>query len=397
MDLKDLLVCKIPLIAIHTNDELNIRKILEYTLSSKNKKAKFIKVPNTTALLKITTMIDTYGFMLEPDAINYNELHRLLEKQDKVLILVNPEHTHDAIYDAGYITTPISLIEARLKNLLEDTSVIKYFLPILKDLTLKQIDDIIKLSSYIYGDISEQSLYAVKRKYNTVTTGVQSVDTKLKFYYKIPKVEQWLQSQGRLIHHHIPKELKPRGLLFHGGAGVGKTYSAKRIADKLEIPLYRLDLGALMGKYVGQSEQNLEKALATIESASPCVMLIDEIEKIFQSTGDSGVSDRLLSQLLWWLQEHQSNVITIMTTNNRSALPKELYRAGRVDSSVLFTTLNKEESLDFCERLCEVYKEFITTSEAVQGIKSLILDMIDDSRTYANITELVISEVRKTL
>lgn len=81
----------------------------------------------------------------------------------------------------------------------------------------------------------------------------------------------------------------------------GKTLASKFIASEFGVPLYRLDLGAMMGKYVGESEASLNAALTQIDQVEPCVVILDEVEKIFQSQGDSGVTSRLLSQLLWWL------------------------------------------------------------------------------------------------
>jgi hypothetical protein len=66
------------------------------------------------------------------------------------------------------------------------------------------------------------------------------------------------------------------------------------------------------------------------------VIIFDEVEKVFQSTSDSGVTSRLLSQLLWWLQEHKSKVFTVMTTNKKSSIPVELYREGRIDKTMAF-------------------------------------------------------------
>ena len=47
----------------------------------------------------------------------------------------------------------------------------------------------------------------------------------------------------------------------------------------------------------------------------------------------------MMSQLLWWLAEHRSRVLAIMTTNNAKALPKELYREGRMDKVMVFEGL----------------------------------------------------------
>lgn len=72
---------------------------------------------------------------------------------------------------------------------------------------------------------------------------------------------------------------------------------------------------------------------------APCVVLIDEVEKVFQSGEDGGVTSRILSQLLWWLAEHRTRVLTVMTTNDYAAIPPELYRPGRLDKVMFLPKL----------------------------------------------------------
>lgn len=77
-----------------------------------------------------------------------------------------------------------------------------------------------------------------------------------------------------------------------------------------------------------------------------CTLLIDEVEKLFVSEGDNGVLQRLLSQLLWWLSEHKSQVLTVMTTNDYSKLPPELFREGRVDLSMEIPDLTPTQATE---------------------------------------------------
>ncbi len=89
------------------------------------------------------------------------------------------------------------------------------------------------------------------------------------------------------------------------------------------------------------------------EQSSPCILLIDEVEKLFHTHGDdSGVTSRLLGSILWWLQEHESKVFTIMTTNKESAIPPELYRQGRIDQEVNFGKLSGGVSKTFADTYC---------------------------------------------
>ena len=127
----------------------------------------------------------------------------------------------------------------------------------------------------------------------------------------------------------------PAGVMIVGMPGCGKSLSAKCVAQKLDVPLLRLDVGRLMGRYVGESEGNLARAIRMAESASPCVLWIDEIEKAFAGIGDSGgggeVTTRMFGAFLTWMQEKKTCVYVVATANRISKLPPEFKRRGRFD------------------------------------------------------------------
>lgn len=64
----------------------------------------------------------------------------------------------------------------------------------------------------------------------------------------------------------------PKGIMIIGMPGCGKSLTAKATASLFEIPLVRLDVGRLLGKYVGESEENMRNALKLSEAISPCVL-----------------------------------------------------------------------------------------------------------------------------
>jgi SpoVK/Ycf46/Vps4 family AAA+-type ATPase len=117
--------------------------------------------------------------------------------------------------------------------------------------------------------------------------------------------------------------------------GCGKSLNAKAAAKLFEVPLLRLDLGRLMGKYVGESESNMRNAIALAEAISPCVLWIDEIEKAFAGIGGEGggaeVTTRLFGNFLTWMQEKESPTFVVATANDITKLPPELLRKGRFD------------------------------------------------------------------
>jgi len=126
----------------------------------------------------------------------------------------------------------------------------------------------------------------------------------------------------------------PKGVLIAGMPGCGKSLTAKAAAGLFQLPLLRLDIGSLLGKYVGESEHNMRRALTMAESVSPCILWIDELEKSFvgmNSGSGSEVSSRLFGYFLTWMQEKTGSVFVIATANNITALPPELLRKGRFD------------------------------------------------------------------
>lgn len=129
---------------------------------------------------------------------------------------------------------------------------------------------------------------------------------------------------------------EPKGLLLLGVPGCGKSLTAKTIASFWNMPLLRLDIGKVYQGLVGSSEDNIRKAIATAEAVAPCVLWIDEIEKGLngvQSSGstDGGVTSRIFSTILTWMQEKTSPVFVVATANNINLLPPELLRKGRFD------------------------------------------------------------------
>jgi SpoVK/Ycf46/Vps4 family AAA+-type ATPase len=134
-------------------------------------------------------------------------------------------------------------------------------------------------------------------------------------------------------------------MLLVGVQGCGKSLAARATAALWGLPLLRLDAGRLYDKYIGESEKNLRKVLATAESMAPVVLWIDEIEKAMAgatgSDGDGGLSRRILGSFLTWLQDKAAPVFLVATANDITALPPELLRKGRFDE-IFFVDLPDE-------------------------------------------------------
>jgi cytidylate kinase len=140
----------------------------------------------------------------------------------------------------------------------------------------------------------------------------------------------------------------PRGVLLAGVPGCGKSAVARAVAAEWSVPLVLLDPGRIYRRYVGESEQRLDDALATTEAMAPVVLWIDEIEKAFAAGDDDGVSGRILATFLRWLQDRPAGIFVVATANDVTRLPPELTRKGRFDE-LFFVDLPSRE--DRCEIL----------------------------------------------
>jgi SpoVK/Ycf46/Vps4 family AAA+-type ATPase len=141
---------------------------------------------------------------------------------------------------------------------------------------------------------------------------------------------------------------EPKGMLLLGVQGCGKSLTAKAIAGLWRLPLLRLDVGKIFGGIVGQSEENIRKAISTAESVAPCILWTDELEKGFSGTQSSGISDggttaRVFGTFLSWMQDKKKPVFVVATSNDVTALPPELLRKGRFDEIFFVDLPNAEE------------------------------------------------------
>ena len=129
----------------------------------------------------------------------------------------------------------------------------------------------------------------------------------------------------------------PHGVIILGVQGCGKSLCARAVAGEWNLPLVKFDTAAVYDKYIGETEKRIRKVFQVAEGLAPCVLWIDELEKVFAGSGpdsasaDAGVSSRLLASFLSWMQDRKSPVFVAATCNNVTVLPPELIRKGRFD------------------------------------------------------------------
>lgn len=155
-------------------------------------------------------------------------------------------------------------------------------------------------------------------------------------------IKQTLQEsvEGALLYPELYQQTgakAPRGILLWGPPGTGKTLLAKAVASQARANFIAVNGPELMSRWVGAAEQAVRELFAKARQAAPCVVFIDEIDTLApargSSQGDSGVSDRVVGQLLTELDGLQgcTNVLLVGATNRPDALDPALLRAGRLD------------------------------------------------------------------
>lgn len=225
----------------------------------------------------------------------------------------------------------------------------------LKGLSLFQVKRILDLA-YVDGGVvtrDDRGLILQEKKQIVQKSGLlEYVESfsQLSEVGGLENLKEWLDRKG-CVMERLDEALKagvdiPKGILIVGFPGCGKSLVAKTTATRFRVPLLRLDVGKILGKYVGESEQRMRAALSQAEAVSPCVLWVDEVEKAFAGAGSASgheVTTRLIGQFLTWMQEKETTVFVVATANDLERLPTEFLRKGRFDEIFSVGLPNKQE------------------------------------------------------
>lgn len=392
--LETALRAKLPLISVRTDDVLNAERILSHLVRKDFKYLDMEKYPRGPQ----RAMGDWLWSDRWPDEIEVKKWYEELAANGQTLVLVNADACEEA-FDAGVMPVPRELAADELEAYAADVGPV---LDALGGLTLKDLKEVAVLAMSEYGELTPASVTDLRRRLPMTARGLYQVDCRVPFYLPDSKLDDWLEVDGEIWRRNMSRRLRPKGLLFKGEPGTGKTMAAKYLARKLGVPLYRLDLGAIFHRYVGDSEENMRRALAEADRAEPCVLLIDEVEKALKVDDDSAVASRILGSLLWWMQERESRVLVLMTTNDPKALPRELIREERLDGEIVFSYIKQlSHAQDFAGNLLHSMEDEIDLgplNRVLGEVKVRLADLFClNTMTPASITHIVHDLVRKDL
>jgi AAA+ superfamily predicted ATPase len=135
--------------------------------------------------------------------------------------------------------------------------------------------------------------------------------------------------------------------LFTGESGTGKTMAAEVLAGELDLDLYRIDLSAVVSKYIGETEKNLKEVFDAAEEGG-AILLFDEADALFGKRSDVKDShDRYanieVSYLLQRMEAYQG--LAILTTNLKTALDRAFQRRIRFTVNFPFPDATQREAI----------------------------------------------------
>jgi SpoVK/Ycf46/Vps4 family AAA+-type ATPase len=157
-------------------------------------------------------------------------------------------------------------------------------------------------------------------------------------------LKTWLLERRKLfeLRDDLSMEIVPKGVLFMGIPGCGKSLTVKAIASFFQLPLYRVDMIEIFSGRHGKPEGVFVQACRMLEDMAPAVLWFDEIEMGITSTDSGGEQGRIFAFFLTWMQEKARGLFVAATANRIDLLPAEMIRKGRFDE-VFFVDLPVEE------------------------------------------------------
>ena len=230
----------------------------------------------------------------------------------------------------------------------------KELLQSLKGMSAFEVDRVLDMAMSKDGSLSAQdkSMILEQKKQMVKKSGLLeliNVKESIDDIGGLEKLKEYLKNKEKIINNLVKAQdahvATPKGVFIVGMPGCGKSLCAKAASTLFNAPLLKLDMGSMLGKYVGDSESNLRRAIKIAEAAAPCILWIDEIEKGFSGVGGEGsdVITRMFGYFLSWMQDKESAVYVIATANNADSLPPELKRKGRFDEIFCVNLPNDKE------------------------------------------------------
>jgi SpoVK/Ycf46/Vps4 family AAA+-type ATPase len=311
----------------HMDDPIVIRRLRDVGQKfATNRRTVIITAPEITVPAELTTLVEYFDLPL-PDR---DRVHEIIKE---VFLRLSKTYTLKLqLDDAG-----VDAMSANLRGLTEEEAerAISQALVTRYALCPESVTDVLEAKKQLLRHSG--MLEFVEASDNMAAVG------------GLENLKHWL-GQRRGAWEDSAREFglePPRGMIILGVQGCGKSLCARAVAGEWKLPLVKFDTSAVYDKFIGETEKRIRKVFQVAEGLAPCVLWIDELEKVFAGSGadsasaDAGVSSRLLASFLSWMQDRKAPVFVAATCNNVAVLPPELIRKGRFDE-LFFVDLPKQ-------------------------------------------------------
>lgn len=201
------------------------------------------------------------------------------------------------------------------------------------------------------------------------------------------------------------KIFPPRGILFTGPSGTGKTLMAKALAGETGINFISISGPILFSKWLGETEKALHEIFKKAKQSAPCILFFDEIDSLIPSRSfahNEGATDRVASQFFHELDNlsDHSQVIVLGATNREDLLDPSLARAGRLDYVLRFPLPDQKERLEIFkvhvrERPLDQDVDLIELAKSAEGMVGSDIAFICKNAAIMAISELIDSPPEK--